>query len=518
VTHACLNDCSVLDSKVGIVRGRTRTLGVLAAASVPSALYVLYVFHYSVNVPYADDWLMVPLALSAVHGHVAVSDLWRQFDDTRLFVPSVLFVVFALVDHFNEKSVILFSAVLFVASYVLLLPLLRAYLAKRLTFVPVLAVAITWFSLADVENALWSFQLAWYLATFCFVAMVYCLVAPHARRTVFVVLGIVAAVVGTYSIDQGFAIWPVGLICLLWNTPWARRTYYELTAWLTAAVITTAIYLPGYSFVNVACPNTPSCGTGYGVLHPQLLARYLALMVGNIVPTSNPVHANLVVHELLGTVIIAVAVFVIVQVSRERRIGVVPLPLLLIVFGLLFDLMISIGRVGQGLTGALSGRYTMPNLILFTGIIVYGCAHPPALRREWKTAGRREWVNALGMMTLGAFLILQVVISTNFGIANGRASHRVHDLDARVVVNLQRIPVAEQRCDIVIAVFPLISPSAKNEYLFSRLRSETDHNHLSVFQAGSKGRYVREGPPTATAITGVGKLASVRDLSTPTCS
>jgi hypothetical protein len=490
----------------------------LVAASLPSGLYLLYVFHYSVNVPYADDWLMVPLALSAVHGHVSMSDLWRQFDDTRLFVPSVLIVVFAQVDNLNEKSLILFSAGMFVASYLLLLPLVRAYIAKKLTFVPVFAVGIAWFSLADAENALWSFQLAWYLATFCFVATVYCLMASHSRRTVFVILGIAAAVVGTYSIDQGFAIWPVGLICLLWNSPWGRRTYYEVTAWVAAAVIATVIYLPGYSTVNVLCPNTPSCSTSYGLLHPQLLARYFAVMVGNIVPTSNPAHANLVVDELLGTVIIAVAAFVVIQTSRERRIGVAPLPLLLIVFGLLFDLMISIGRVGQGLLGALQGRYTMPNLILLTGIVVYGCAHLPTFHRDWKTAARREWFNLLGILTLGAFLVFQVVISTNFGIANGRATHRAHELDARVVVNLHRIPEAEQTCDIVIAVFPLIRPSAKTEYLYSRLRAEMDRNHLSVFQAGSKRRYMAEGPPTAAAIVSVGKLGSVRDLSTPTCS
>ena len=44
------------------MRGQARTLGVALAAGIPSALYLVYVVHFAVNVPYADDWLMVPLA------------------------------------------------------------------------------------------------------------------------------------------------------------------------------------------------------------------------------------------------------------------------------------------------------------------------------------------------------------------------------------------------------------------------------------------------------------------------
>ena len=149
--------------------------------------------------------------------------------------PARLCAVRPRVDHYNIRHVLLFSAMLMVSSYGLLLLLLRRYLGGRLTSLSVFAVGIVWLSLADVHNSLWSFQVAWYLATFFFVVTIYVLLGPHRYRTIFFSLGIVAAVAASYSIVQGFAVWPAGLICILWNRPWVRRTYVEGAAWLAAA-------------------------------------------------------------------------------------------------------------------------------------------------------------------------------------------------------------------------------------------------------------------------------------------
>ena len=86
-----------------------RRLRVVAAVCVPPTLYLLYIFHYSVNVPYADDWNLTPDIIAAVHGTLGIPDLWAQYGDTRLFVPKLLFVLFALVDHYNVRHILLFE-------------------------------------------------------------------------------------------------------------------------------------------------------------------------------------------------------------------------------------------------------------------------------------------------------------------------------------------------------------------------------------------------------------------------
>jgi hypothetical protein len=152
---------------------------VVAAAAGPASLYFIYVFHYSSNVPYLDDWNMIPLVNSAIHGHLAIGALWSQYAGAaRIVVGKLIFVAFSLMDHLDEKSIILCSAVIFIASYVLLLICFRSYLGRRLRFLPVLVIGMVWFSLIDVQNSLWSFQISWYLVVFFFVVAMYLLLVP----------------------------------------------------------------------------------------------------------------------------------------------------------------------------------------------------------------------------------------------------------------------------------------------------------------------------------------------------
>jgi len=148
-----------------------RKIALVAAAIVPAFVYLIWVAHYSVDVPTSDDWNMVPLASSAINHTVTLKQLWGQYGDTRLFVAKLIFATSGSHDHFNVKHLVLLGAGVYIAAFVLLLFAFRAYLRRPLTFIPVLALGVVWFSVADVENALWGFQLAWYLVVFFFVAM-----------------------------------------------------------------------------------------------------------------------------------------------------------------------------------------------------------------------------------------------------------------------------------------------------------------------------------------------------------
>ena len=482
--------------------GRARALGVLTGASIPAGLYLLYVFHYSVNVPFTDDWSIVSLSASALRGQLTLSDLWTPYgkSGTRLFVPKLLFVTFTYVDHLNIKFILFFSAVLLVVSYVLLLSLVRSYLAKGLSSLLAFSIGVVWFSLADEQNALWGFQLAWYLATFFFVVMVWCLLTTHRHRTIFFALGIVAAIAGSYSIIQGFALWPVGLICLLWTSPWGRRTYFEAAAWVSAAILTAGIYLPGYSpGTGVVClPHVPSCGLLSNLLHPVQLLQYLVSLLANVIPPTaqSQLHLSQIAYDVLGSVLFVAALFVVVQSVRKRIFGESPLPLLLIMFGVLFDVMIALGRLGRGPGDALNqDRYTMPNLIVLVGIVLYSFSHLQALREVHGPRDLRAKLRVVGFVLVGGFLLIQCGLTTDSGIRIGRITHQTREFDARIVVNLDRIPVAVRGCDLSVAVWPPFSPNVL-EYFAGPLRGEAARYELSVFQPSSKRHYRSEGPPT----------------------
>jgi hypothetical protein len=470
-------------------------LSVVAAATIPAVLYLLYVAHYSVDVPYADDWNMVPVVVLALHGKLGIGELWSQYGDTRLLIPRLCFVLIGWIDHFDIRTVLLLSATMFIASYILILPLLRRYTGKPLTSLSVLAVGVAWFSLADVQNALWSFQLAWYAATFFFVAMIFFLLSPRHRVAMYG-LGIGAAVAGSYAIVQGFVLWPVGLICLLLGSSRGRRTVAEVTVWLSAAAITAAIYLHRFDTTSTA---------GGGVSHPVRLARFVILLIGNVIPTAaHAAHPNFVFHEVLGTIVAGAAAFVVVQSIRERHTRN-PLPVLLITYGLFFDVMISLGRYTQGPSGALNNnRYTMPNLVLLTGVVIFGCAHPPSFNKR-----------AFSRLALGAMvglLAAQCVATTAFGVAVARTTHQTYETDARLVVNLDRVPMAQQGCDSAYAVDPPHGPTLAREIVAIYGRLHMARDKLSVFQPATFRRYRAQGPPNQHAIKAASDFAAIPDL------
>ena len=423
-----------------------RRICVAVSAGIPASLYLLYVFHYALDMLHYDDWGVVNLVHSAIHGRLTMSALWRQYGDTRPFVARLFFVAFGLHDHLNEKSIMLFSAVILIAGFVLLLFLFRSYLGRRLTFLPVLSLGVVWFSLADVQSALWSFQLTWYLAVFFLVAAVYLLLVPRHGRNLFFALAVAAAVAGSLSFLQGFLVWPIGLICLLWVGVRGRRTYYETTIWVSAAVITTATYLRGYDFANPACTAAGgpkgACSLTYGLQHPDRVARFFVLLVGNVVPTAiwgiRPRYLR--AQEVLGLVICIVAGFVVVQSIRERPRQANPLPLLLIVFAVLCDVMIATAHVGLGISAAGINRFTMPNLLLLVGIVVYAWGHVPSLRRAQRPFSGRGWLRVLAFGTLIAFLVAQCVLTTTFGITSGRTIRAKRTIAARVAGNWDQIP------------------------------------------------------------------------------
>ena len=350
---------------------QTSILWVSLAAAIPAVLYFLYVFHFSVDVPFVDDWSVVPLVNSALHGSFSMSGLWTQWGPDRPVAPRLILLSFGLLDHLDERAVMLFNAGIFTATFVLLLSLFRSYVGRRLTFFSVLSLGILWFSLADIQNTLFGYQLIWYLMLFFVVAAAYFLLVPRHRRALAFAVALGSAVAGSLSCLQGFLVWPVGLMCLVWASPRLRRTYYESAIWLSTMLGTAAIFFHGYDFANTVCsPQGPRCSFSFGLRHPEKLERFLTLLVGNVVPTAlwgtTPRYVG--AQEVLGTAICLVAAFVVVQSIRERQVQPNPLPLLLIVFAGLFDVMIALGRMGEGLPTAGVDHYTMPNIILLVGI------------------------------------------------------------------------------------------------------------------------------------------------------
>jgi hypothetical protein len=461
--------------------------------------YAIFVWHYAVNAPFADDWSRAPIVSDALHHNIRINSagqLWDQYSEARLLVSNLLVIVFGFVNRLNLRTVVLFSALVFAATYFLMLVALRRYLRRPLAFGPIFSLGVVWFSFVGVSNALWAFQLAWYLVLFFLFAAIFFLCIRPRNRPLALTLAIVAAVLGSFSMVQGFLIWPTGLVALLWVWTRERKRWGEVGAWSACAAVTMLVYLHGYHW-GVGCIGpAQNCSIVHNAGRPVHTSSYYLTLAGDALGIA--VRWPSAVEQLLGVLVLAAAAVVIVRSVQTRDRTRLPLPLLMIVFALLFDLTVALGRAGQRLVAGQQGRYTMPNLILVAALVAYAWAHPPRLRAA-RSGDRRAIAITAACAALGLFVVAQGVYGTQYGIRQARVlrSHQVRD--ARTVINLDRVPYRLRGCYINLYVWNGAFDASKALVLIGLPLYSARHDRLMMFDPKVYRRYRAQGPPPPPA-------------------
>jgi hypothetical protein len=478
-----------------------RGLAPIIAACVGPIVYFVYVNHYAVDVPQLDEWLRVRMLHAAIHGHLTLGMLWAPYNEARILVDNLIYVVSALVDHYDIRTLIIFNAAVFILTFWLLLALVRSFQGKWPGAISILVISAIWFNLADVQNPLTGIP-APYLLLLFLVAMIWLLCVPTRCRNICLGVAVFLAVAASLTTLEGFALWLLGLICLLWDHQAVRRKYVEYSVWIAAAVITSAVYF--YRFkLSTGCAGrlVKHCSLHYAVHHPVEAFRFLLVLIGNVVPSGylgaifSPPPKHFVRQESLGLIILVAAVFVVVQTVRHRRAGTLPLPLLLIVFALLYDLLIVEGRSSIGLAGVLSGnRYVLPNLLLVLGIFVYALAHMPGRDPD---PGENRWRFALRWSAIGVlavFLLAQLAVAVPFGRHNGFLTKQSNVSFARTLVNLDRYPRSELGCVLSWALTSNLAPPTLAFHQGLPIVKDARTDRLAIFQPGEYRMYRAAGP------------------------
>ena len=476
---------------------------ILAAALVPPVAYVLCVWHYAVNAPYQDDWSVTGVVSAALHGRLTLRELWTQHAEGRLPVPYLLFVASGWINHLNLKSIVVLDALLFVATYVLMLHMFRIYTKRPLTVLRVLSLGVVWFCIVGLDGALWAFLLTWYLALFFVFVVTYLLLVWPSNRTLAIALAVPIAILASFSWVQGFLVWPIGLMCLLWTWTADRRGYGEVAIWLSTGLATTLLYLRGYES-GVGCfPVGTHCSIRANAGHPIRFAKFFLSLVANAVPLRVlNVRLALVqvgpgLMQLLGFAMCLASLFVIIRSIQERRATKLPLPLLLIVLALLFDLSIALGRANEGVLAALQGRFMMANLFLIVGLLTYAWSHLPQPRVALRQRDPQGLLALIVLLVLAILISFQAVVGTAYGIRVARRQRATQVQNARTAVNLDRIPEAERGCYVSVYVWNGVFAPNTALLIVRAALQRSRRDHLIVFAPATFRKYRAEGPPRA---------------------
>lgn len=467
---------------------------------VPVAAYLWFVAHYSLNTVVGDQWDDVTLIHNSYLHGFDLSAAWAQHNENRILFPNLIVLLLSRTTHYNVRIEEYLGAVFLLASLALLIATHR-----RRTALPLLyycPVAILMLSFVQWSNTTWGFQMAWFLVLLTMAATLYLLDAPDLTRTGFV-CAVATAIVASYSSIQGLLIWPVGLLLLYQR----RRRWYFAATWAGTGLVVAAIYFHNFRFQNTSLNNSI-------IRHYPLRAvKSYLFSLGDVLgfPISLRGTANPFIVPL-GGVIFALAVLALIfyGLGRDTRSGR-PIGIALISIGLLFDAMITEGRIFFGYAAAGASRYTTYDLLVPVGIYLVFVERPrattveaaserPFLRR-WDaiTSSLRRssdrWLLFAGRVIIIGAIAVQLAYGVPNGLRNARANYVYQARGAQVMRNIRHEPA--------LFIVYYLDPFDSAPYL-RRQVGVLRRYQLSLFGPGSRSLAPPPGGPSPATSTGAG--------------
>jgi hypothetical protein len=343
---------------------------------------VIVILCYGVNVPYAEQWDFVAFFVAQELGGLRWADIWAPHNEHRMVVPKLLMLGLAPLTGWNVRAEMLMSAALAFLSLLVLLALARPALREAGPWTGVWArftLSVLVFSLAQVGNWLWGWQVQWFLAVLAAILAIAMATWSLERRNPWphVVIAALAALVCQYSLASGTVIWALCALMLAFHARRARL----LGFWLALAFGSTALYAVGYERPQ----GLPSLGVA--IAEPVALLRYAGFYLAGPFGRSAGIGA---------AVAAAFAVLAWIVCRRHWRRPELFAPWIALAgFAVANALLTGIGRLGMGAQQAQTTRYVTISLLLAAalvplGVLVFSAAPEgrwPYLRRLAGIAG-----------------------------------------------------------------------------------------------------------------------------------
>lgn len=372
---------------------------------LPPCLLGIVIWRYAVNVPYWDQWELVPLFERFAQGTLTIGDLFQQQNEYRQFFPHLIFIGLAWLTGWDVRYEMATSFLLacLVAFNV---HRLRAQTSSAggpqklaLAFIANLLI----FSLVQYPNWFMGVQIVYFMPIACITSGIVVAQAKLGGRTKSVIC-FALAVVSTFSAANGILAWVVLLPVLALAHPWPTAvSRNRLVLWWTVGLLSSAaLYL-----YNLRAP-AQHLSAAAALAHPAQALSYFLAFTG--APLAFERLALAVPLGAVLTLLFLLACSYLWRFSSDQRLTARLIGWLMLgAYSLLSAVLVTIGRVNLGVEQALSARYTTFSLYLivalahFIPIIFADCA-ARGLFIEWRALVTRAGFLLALLVTLGLLL------------------------------------------------------------------------------------------------------------------
>jgi hypothetical protein len=335
----------------------------LLLAPIPFICLVSLVVKYRVDVPYWDQWLLVPYLQRAYEGHLAPRDFLTLHAEHRPVFPRPIMLLLARATGWSISYELALNLLLALGIFAVLawqIGISRRLVGARGSNWALPVASLVVFSPNQWENWLWGWQIALFLNLLAVVAGV-ALLARAVRRWWYLPAAMVLGIVASFSFACGLIYWVAALPAVVARPPEERHSARRsLVAWLLVAAAVLAVYLYHY--------HTPSSHPSVRLFltRPHELAAYVLAYLGSPVSARYSLYAGLAGLAAL----LATAWRLRRMQPAESRPLLLPY-VCLSLYAVLAGAMTGVGRMGFGVPQALSPRYiTISNLLWISDLVL----------------------------------------------------------------------------------------------------------------------------------------------------
>jgi hypothetical protein len=304
------------------------------------------------SVPWWDEWALIQEYADARHGQPLWPILWSPYWGHRIVIGRLLFFADARWRSLSSLTWLLLLIQFAHIAMMLVLAWLLLWRRSRACFIVASTAILNLMLSADqMENFLWRMQTL-YVLVFAAATASFLLLAAATRRRLYLLPSILAALLATYSLGNGFLVWPV-LVAEAIYLRLGRRIIGGLS---TLGAIVIATYLWHYNH-----PPADGMEVGGMLRHPLDAIRMLGFYLAG--PLN---YLSMTWGTVVALIAVSASVYLTFGMLRERdapRPGFASLTAALaacLLFLFLTAWSIVAGRLSPQLLARLHGVFSVP--------------------------------------------------------------------------------------------------------------------------------------------------------------
>lgn len=227
-----------------VERSQTKKILIFSGVSVFAIQSLISIINFSVNIPHADDWPPVVIALHYLQNDPKWIDLFlSHVNEHYLYTYRLIMMVGLLLNSFNIQQFMIVNWGFFVSSIVIFYIFLKKT-DSRFVWLIIPISAFIFHPKMVSANLIASFGLQW-IGTFFYLSLVVGILFKEKLSKFWFVVAMCISIVATFNTFIGLLTWVIGIVILFSRF---KENRVHFLVWLSISIIVFSLYYSDMEF------------------------------------------------------------------------------------------------------------------------------------------------------------------------------------------------------------------------------------------------------------------------------